>query len=1035
MNLFKKQNLVIGAIGFLIGSLISQGVSATNVLKIGSWSVQPATEFIVQIEADNSDPFVAFQADIPIPAGFTYKENSAQLNVTRISGHSLSASLLAGNVLRLIGFSVSNTAFSGTSGVLVSFALKSGTVPSSYPLALNQAMIGDSQSNNILTSTVNGSVTVLAPNIKLSGTELNYGRVPLGTSPQLSFQITNDGNSDLIVSSINFNDTQFSTTDATGFTIGANSSRSISVKFTPTAKATIDKQIQINSNDPDQPIATVSLKAVAFAVNELHTGTITGASSSNGTLDFTINNMEAFTGFQFDLNLPTPMTYSAGIAQLFRSQDHTVSVNQLNVNTLRVLVFSAGNQNFTGISGKVLSLNFALNGIAGWYSVNVSNVIIASTVGENIVSASFGGSLQITAPDIDAPTSLSFGDVSILSESTKNLRINNYGQEPLIITQLMFPNDYFSSSQTFPLTINKNSYFDLPLKFKKVTKSSETATLKIVSNDPDENPFNVQLSGNAFVPNYLLIKAQTITIGETKNVPVEIENEEPFVAFQFDLKYPAGLTPDLNAIALTVRKQDHAFAAISLSANSIRILVYSIGQKEFTGKTGAVMNIPFKCDINAAVGSFPIEFSNALISNISSENILYSATNGTIAVSQIPQVLSLNIGWNIISANIVPSNPDMKTIFQPLIDASKLKKVMDESGKAIENFGAFGGWKNSIGNLISSKGYKVNVTEACTLRLEGLPVSLPMDINLTTGWNIISYPTTLSQDAMTIFQPLIIAGKLKKVMDESGKAIEDFGALGGWKNNIGNLNPGKGYKVNMTTAGTLTIPAGGTKSAVVLPGLMASTHFKTAFRGNGTDHININMVELANCGIKEGDEIGVFDGKVCVGSATIGLDQILNDNISLTASANDQLEVQANGFTPGHTILLKLFRDNLEQLLFPELLNNSTATFAKGESLFAKVSLEQITGLSELASQPSVKCYPNPFSEQVSIEIELTQPQKLTVNIYDANGKLVRRLFKGKAEGGKVLVWDGKNESGAKMVAGMYFCHVNQIVTKMIFKK
>jgi len=641
---FKKQNFKIEAILFLIGIFFFQGLSATNVLKIGQYQVLPNTEFVIQLEAENSDPFVAFQADIPIPAGFSYVDGSAQLNSSRISGHSLSASVVTGNILRLIGYSVGNTSFMGNNGSLVSFKFKSGTIPATYQFQINQPLIGNNLSVNILTSSMNGEVIVLAPNLKLTVAELNYGRVPLESSAEQSFQITNEGNRDLTISSLTFNDPQFSTTVANNFTISANSSRSIPVKFSPIAKGSFAKELQINSNDPDQPIVTITLNAVAYPVNEIHTGNISGASSSTKKLDFTLNNMEAFTGFQFDINLPQPLTYIAETAQLFRIQDHSVTVNQLNAQTLRVLIFSASNANFTGTSGKVLSLDFLLKATSSYYQISISNVIIANTLGDNILSASFGGQLQITAPDIDTPTQINFGDVSVLSRATVLHSIRNYGQEPLIISQLMFSNDYFKSSQILPITIPVYGTFDLPVDFGNPVKGATTGTLKIVSNDPDENPFSIQLSGNAFSPNYLVINTQSLKPGESKVIPVNIDNEEPFVAFQFDLTFPDGFTPDLTAIALTDRKQDHALSAISLSKTSLRILVYSPGQKTFTGNSGPVLNIPFKAETSLLPGAYSLAFSNTLISNFKSENILYSSQNGILNILKLKNPPVANAG-------------------------------------------------------------------------------------------------------------------------------------------------------------------------------------------------------------------------------------------------------------------------------------------------------------------------------------------------------------------------------------------------------
>ncbi|MDO9613336.1 MAG: hypothetical protein Q7J86_02290, partial [Bacteroidota bacterium] len=46
-----------------------------------------------------------------------------------------------------------------------------------------------------------------------------------------------------------------------------------------------------------------------------------------------------------------------------------------------------------------------------------------------------------------------------------------------------------------------------------------------------------------------------------------------------------------------------------------------------------------------------------------------------------------------------------------------------------------------------------------------------------------------------------------------------------------------------------------------------SGYFQLAYVGNGVDHMNINLVNIVSGGLQAGDEIGIFDGKLCVGSA------------------------------------------------------------------------------------------------------------------------------------------------------------------------
>ena len=403
-------------------------------------------------------------------------------------------------------------------------------------------------------------------------------------------------------------------------------------------------------------------------------------------------------------------------------------------------------------------------------------------------------------------------------------------------------------------------------------------------------------------------------------------------------------------------------------------------------------------------------------------------------LAKITENIGLSTGWNIISANIIPENLNLKDIFQPLIDAGKLQKVMDETGKTIENFGTFGGWKNNIGNLNSAKGYKVKILEASSLSVDGTSIKLPMDINLVAGWNIISYPCSNLQDAKAIVQSLIDAGKLKKVMDEAGKSIENFGAFGGWKNNIGNFAPGKGFKVNVAENCTLSISGTTTKAATLIPEVLTSTHFSKVFSGNGTDHMNIILIDLPTSGLMVGDEIGVFDGKYCVGAVAIGTDQMMTGSISIPASSNEALTGTVNGFTTGHLVELQLYRGNKTYELKCTILNGVNS-FEKDGSLFVKVTASEIPVLQIKDESDQFRCYPNPFAEEITIDIQNSLETKVTVVIYNLLGQQIKTLFNGTNKGQLILKWDGTDDTGQQVVHGVYLCKVNDRTIKVVFAK
>jgi Leucine-rich repeat (LRR) protein len=403
-------------------------------------------------------------------------------------------------------------------------------------------------------------------------------------------------------------------------------------------------------------------------------------------------------------------------------------------------------------------------------------------------------------------------------------------------------------------------------------------------------------------------------------------------------------------------------------------------------------------------------------------------------LSKITQNIGLNAGWNIISANIIPENLNLKDIFQPLIDDGKLQKVMDETGKTIENFGTFGGWKNNIGNLNSAKGYKVKVLETSSLSVDGTSIKLPMDINLVAGWNIISYPGSNLQDAKAIVQSLIDAGKLKKVMDEAGKTIENYGAFGGWKNSIGNFAPGKGFKVNVAENCTLSISGTTTKAATLIPEVLTSTHFSKVFSGNGTDHMNIILIDLPTSGLMVGDEIGVFDGKYCVGAVAIETDHMMTGSISIPASSNEALTGTVNGFTTGHPVELQLYRGNKTYELKCTILNGVNS-FEKDGSLFVKVTASEIPVLQIKDESDQFRCYPNPFAEEITIDIQNSLETKVTVVIYNLLGQQIKTLFNGTNKGQLILKWDGTDDTGQQVVHGVYLCKVNDRTIKVVFAK
>ena len=92
-----------------------------------------------------------------------------------------------------------------------------------------------------------------------------------------------------------------------------------------------------------------------------------------------------------------------------------------------------------------------------------------------------------------------------------------------------------------------------------------------------------------------------------------------------------------------------------------------------------------------------------------------------------------------------------------------------------------------------------------------------------------------------------------------------------------------------------------------------------------------------------------------------------------------------------------------------------------------KSDLFTVTVLPVIKETVLLQSYPNPFNPETWIPYELEKEADVTIEIYDATGRLVRALHPGLQRRGrytsreKAAYWDGRNESGERTASGVYF--------------
>jgi len=137
---------------------------------------------------------------------------------------------------------------------------------------------------------------------------------------------------------------------------------------------------------------------------------------------------------------------------------------------------------------------------------------------------------------------------------------------------------------------------------------------------------------------------------------------------------------------------------------------------------------------------------------------------------------------------------------------------------------------------------------------------------------------------------------------------------------------------------------------VTVRNLTGERHFIPMWTGNGLDHMNINVIRatLDGADLDPGDEIGLFDGALCVGAARLNAVIDHTHILYMVASRDDGT---GNGYTPGNPIRYKLWDSSAgEESDAPEALYDDTQPQWSTSGLYepSATAVVALTGRSDI---------------------------------------------------------------------------------------
>ncbi len=585
-------------------------MQAQNSITLSSGSGHPGDEVTLSLSMTNADEVTALEVIIPLGGHLDYVGGSCSLNAERKTDHAVSAAMVEDD-LKIYLYSPTLAPLKGNSGEVLTFKLKCGKEPATYALQ-PQVILGNAAGQSIESISTAGEMTLLSPKLEIQTPTIDYGRVPIRSSYTQTLMLCNVGNEPLSVTDIVGGDATL-TAEEKEMLIGVGETKYVTLNYSPVNRGTFTSSVEVVSDAVNGARQKAKVVAEPFSVNELYLSSTSGVSDTEVTLNVSMKNMEPIVALQCDIPLNDALVYVDGSAQMAeRGASHSVTANVLD-NTLRLLVMSDGNTPLAGNEGDVLSFRLRLNGSSGYYWLDPQNVILGNVTMENMTSATYGGSVEISSPSINSDESLSFGDCQITADATVDYVVRNNGSAPLTIERVLFLSEGYSVATELPKTVEPWAEETVKVVYKPTEEGEFKTTMQIYSNDPTCRMKSVTVSGRVYEPNEFVLSSGISADGK-KRLAIGMNNYSEIVALQFDLNGSFISEFSDQNIEKTDRLTSHSVVVNKMNDTKYRFIVYSFGNAVISGNAGELFSVvldDLTQDVNVTVDNIIIGSKNS----------------------------------------------------------------------------------------------------------------------------------------------------------------------------------------------------------------------------------------------------------------------------------------------------------------------------------------------------------------------------------------------------------------------------------------
>lgn len=310
---------------------------AVNELHIDDVAGTSDDEVTINLRMNNQDPIVGFHLEFQMPDALKYVDGSFALS-DRKQDHE-AVVIQQNGLLRIVGYSATGKTFKNEEGLLASFRVTlSGRQGVSFctSKAILTASL-DGVPTNVLSASYSGYVNIVSPRLSANNT-LDFGECSMTEAIEKTFTISNNGNADLVISKVLFDNEHLSVKEQLPLTISQWNSKTITVQNTDKTEGDFSSLMQIYSNDPELRMFSVQVTGKTVAPNYMTFSVDEEATLNFVKLTVSMDNYDAIGGFQFDLVSDDGYTLdNLNVEATSRATGISMTGGQIDKKTLRVI--------------------------------------------------------------------------------------------------------------------------------------------------------------------------------------------------------------------------------------------------------------------------------------------------------------------------------------------------------------------------------------------------------------------------------------------------------------------------------------------------------------------------------------------------------------------------------------------------------------------------------------------------------------------------------------------------------------------------